>query len=116
MFFVNMEFQAKNGLFKRYDLRPVAEVLMRNPNPALAFTRNYHGEWSFLARLNRPVRQMDVEDKDMYLKYFPDSLVFVRTEHPEEVTPYDIIFSMPYKIKDTYYIIVKRGTSGNYSK
>ncbi len=113
---LSMEFQAKDGFFKRYDIRPVAEVLERNPGLTLAFTRNYHGEWGFLARLDRRVRQMKVESKDLYLKYFPNSLIVVRTDDPAEVEAYDIIFSMPYKMQDRYYIIAKKGRGHLYSR
>ncbi len=113
---INIELQAKDGLFRRYDLRPMAEIIERNPGFTLAFTRNYHGEWGFLSRLDRRVRQMNVEDMDMYLKYFPSGLIIVRTDDPGEVAPYDIIFSMPYKMQDRYYIIAKKGRGYLYSR
>lgn len=110
------QLESKNGLFKNYDLTPIAEIVMKNPEAPLAFARNYHGEWGFMARLHRPVKQLEPETLPEFFKAHPNGMAFMRTGHPEELLPYDVIFSMPYKMDNTYNIIVKRGQARHFSK
>ena len=40
--------------------------------------------------------------------------MFIRTSRPEEFAPYDVIFSMPYKMGNTYALIVPKGRAKNF--
>ncbi len=106
--------EAGRGYFKNFDLMPIASVAAQFPKTPLAFVRNYHGEWSFLARLDRPVKQIDVGDMAAWFKENPDGLMFIRTSRPEEFAAYDVIFSMPYKMGNTYALIVPKGRAKNF--
>lgn len=116
MVMVCFQMESRDGLFKNYDLRPIAAIVQKNPDAPLAFARNYHGEWGFLARLNRPVLQLEPEDLPAWFEKNPYGMAFMRTGHPEELIPYDTIFSMPYKMDNTYNIVVKRGQAARFVK
>lgn len=115
-----MAFQlaARDNLFKRYELTPVASVIQKNPDAPLAFARNYHGEWGYLARLQQGhnVKQLDLKLLPSWFEQNPNGMALIRTGHPEEIAPFDVIFSMPYKTGDTYNVVVPQGRALNYSK
>ncbi len=110
------QLQASRSFYKNYDLTPIATIVMQYPDKPLAFVRNYHGEWGFLARLqNHPVKQVDLHELDPWFKANPTGMAFMRTSKPEEFTPYDVIFSMPYKMTATYAIVVPKGQGKNFT-
>ncbi len=113
---VCFQVESKDGYFKNYDLTPIAEVIMKNPGAPLAFTRNYHGEWGFMARLDRPVKEVQIGDLPKWFRENPHGMAFIRTGHPEELKPYDIIFTMSYKMSNAYAIAVKRGQAAHFAK
>jgi hypothetical protein len=108
--------EARLGFFENYDLNPIARVIEKNPEIPLAFVRNYHGEWGFLARLDRPVKQLLPDDLPGWFKENPKGMAFIRTRDEREFGPYDILFSMPYKLTNTYAIVVPRGRLSQYQK
>jgi len=108
--------EASQGYFRNYDLRPIAAIIGKNPNVPLAFLRNYHGEWGFLARLDRPVRQMEPHELPDWFEKNPNGMAFIRTSHLEELEPYDIIFTMPYRTGHVYAVAVKRGMAQHFVK
>lgn len=104
------QIQAKRSFYMNYDLSPIGAVVQKLPHDApLAFVRNYHGEWGFLARLDRPVKQIDIGGIDTWFQDNPDGVAFIRTRRPEEFKAYDVIYSQPYKMTNTYAVIVPRG-------
>jgi 4-amino-4-deoxy-L-arabinose transferase-like glycosyltransferase len=116
VFMSSFQVQAHRSFYRNYDLTPVSEIVMHYPDTPLAFVRNYHGEWGFLARLDRPVKQIDLHEIAPWFKEHPDGMAFIRTSRETEFAPYDVIFSMPYKMTATYAIIVPRGKGKNFSK
>lgn len=112
----SFQIEAGKGYFRNYDLTPIANIIAKNPPVPLAFIRNYHGEWGFLARLDRPVKQMEPFELPQWFDKNPNGMAFFRTSHPEELAPYDIIFSMPYRTKHVYAIAVKRGMADKFVK
>ncbi len=116
IFMSSFQWQAHRSFYRNYDLTPIAQVVMHYPDAPLAFVRNYHGEWGFLARLERPVKQIDLHEIDPWFKEHPDGMAFIRTSRESEFAPYDVIFSMPYKMTATYAIIVPRGKGKNFIK
>jgi hypothetical protein len=107
--------EAGRGYFRNYDLTPMAAVIQQLPDTPLAFVRNYHGEWGFLAHLDRPVKQIDLHNVPEWFKQNPGGLIFIRTHHPEEFAPYDVIFSMPYKMTAIYVLIAPKGSGKNFT-
>ena len=116
MTLVCFQLEARDGLFKNFNLTPLAEVIRKNPDAPLAFARNYNGEWGFLARLDRKVEPLDPIYLPDFFKKHPDGMAFMRTSDPTDLLPYDVIFSMPYKMDKTYNIVVKRGQAERFSK
>lgn len=116
VFMACLQFQASRSFYKNYDLTPIAQIVMQYPETPLAFVRNYHGEWGFLARLDRPVTQVDLHEVDQWFKDNPDGMAFIRTSREHEFAPYDVIFSMPYKMTNTYAIIVPRGKGVGFDR
>lgn len=109
IFVSSLQYQASRGFYANYDLRPLAEVIARLPSAPLAFVRNYHGEWGFLARLERPVKQLDYGELQAWFEKNPGGIAFIRTRRPEEIAPFDVVFSMPYKMTNTYAILAPHG-------
>lgn len=102
--------EASNGFYKNYDLRPMAKVIENYKERPMAFLRNYHGEWGFLASLDHPVKQIGPENLPVWFAENPNGIAFIRTSKEEEFRGlYDVIFEMPYKMNNTYAILVPRG-------
>lgn len=104
-----LQIEAKLSVYPNYDLRPIANVIQSAPEVPLAFVRNYHGEWGFLARLNRPVKQIDVSQLDSWFNENPNGIAIIRTKRTEEFARFDVLFSMPYRMTNTYAVIVAPG-------
>jgi hypothetical protein len=105
---------ARTSFFANYDLMPIAAVLEKNPEAPLAFVRNYHGEFGFLARLDRTVKQLGPQQLTVWLNENPDGIALIRTRKESEYTPYDVLFTQPYKMTNTYAVVVKKGEKHNF--
>jgi hypothetical protein len=82
----------------------------------MAFLRNYHGEWGFLARVERPVQQIEPEQLPEWFKRNPTGIAFFRTSREDEFRNiYDVIFEMPYKMNNHFVILVPKGKGKNFS-
>lgn len=106
--------EAKRGFFVNYDLMPIAKVIQANPGRPLAFVRNYHGEFGFLARLNTPVKQLGPGELRAWFTEHPDGIAFIRTRKEGDFAPYDVLFTMPYRMTNTYGVVVKKGEKDNF--
>ncbi len=114
VFIGSFQIQASRSFYMNYDLRPIAAIIAQNPETPLAFARNYHGEWGFLARLDRPVQQVQIEALPDWFKDNPKGMAFIRTSKPSEFEPYDVIFSMPYKMTNIYGVVVRHGDAKSF--
>lgn len=102
--------QGRESFFPNYDLRPMAKVIAKDyPENPLAFLRNYHGEFSFLSRLNRPVKQLEPQYLDQWFSENPNGIALVRTDSVKDIADYDILFQRPYKMTKIYAIIAPKG-------
>lgn len=110
-----VQLEARAGYFRNYDLTPIAAIVRDYPDVPLAFVRNYHGEWGFLAQLEHPVKQLEPQHLDAWFADHPNGIAFMRTRRPEEFAAYDAIFTMPYKMTNTYAVIIRPGTAGNFN-
>ena len=108
--------EASHGYFRNYDLRPIAAIIQKNPEAPLAFLRNYHGEWGFLARTNRTVTQMEPKDLDAWFNKNPNGIAMVRTRDESEFSKYDILFTMPYRAGHVYAVVVPRGAASRFDR
>jgi hypothetical protein len=79
--------------------------------------RNYHGEWGFLARVVRPVQQIQPEQLPEWFKQNKNGIAFMRTSNEDEFRGlYDVIFEMPYKMNNVYVILVPKGQGKKMGK
>lgn len=92
---------AAQTVLKRYTLAPIANIIMTNPKRDLAFVRNYHGELGFLARLEKPVNDLEMSNLDDWFTQHPGGWAVVRyKDNQKEIQNYKILFSYPYRGKN----------------
>lgn len=115
IFIIGVHIVGHNTLYKRYDLTTMgAEISKYNDHP-MAFVRNYHGEWGFMAKVERPVKQILPEELPSWFKANPNGIAFFRTSDENEFRGiYDVIYEMPYKTTNTFAIIVPKGMGKNF--
>lgn len=107
--------EGEHSFYKNYNLEPVAAVVQQHKGLPMAFLRNYHGEWGFLAKLDHPVEQIQPEALPAWFRKHPNGIAFIRTRHEDEFRgKYDVIFEMPYKLAHTYAILVPKGKGKNF--
>lgn len=103
----SFQISAKDGFYPHYDLAPMAAELSKYPDRPLAFVRNYHGEFGFLGRLDRPVQQILPKDIPGWFNDHPNGLMFIRTKNPDEYKGYDVLYKQPYRLTNDYVIVEK---------
>ncbi|PTM98816.1 ArnT family glycosyltransferase [Mycoplana dimorpha] len=81
----------------RYDLAPVAAFVSANRDKDWAFAQNYHGEFGFLSRLEKPVDDVRLKDLDAWFSKHPDGFAAVIYRNPAEVAGYRQIMDGPYR-------------------
>jgi 4-amino-4-deoxy-L-arabinose transferase-like glycosyltransferase len=116
VFMAGFHMEFKRGFYLNYDLQPIANIIQKNPTVPLAFTRNYHGEWGYLARLDRPVTPLAVNELPAWFQKNPKGMAFIRTKDEAEFKPYDVIFRMPFRLTANYAVVVPKGRARFYQK
>lgn len=110
-----LHLEGEKGFYKNYDLTPMAAVIHKNADRPMAFVRNYHGEWGYLARLTKPVEQILPETLPSWFQKNPNGIAFFRTSREEEFRgKYDVIFEMPYKMNNSFVILVPKGKGSKF--
>jgi 4-amino-4-deoxy-L-arabinose transferase-like glycosyltransferase len=95
-------------LLQRFDLRPVAAYVAEHRNEDWAFVRNYEGEIGFLARLQRPVKDLKNRGElDAWFDDHPDGLAMLEYSGPEELAAYRVLSTMPYRGANLAIVCVK---------
>lgn len=87
---------ASRTVFTPYDLTPVTAYISEHPGRDLAFVRKYHGEVTFLARLDGPVANLQMDAVDDWFKEHPNGMAIIRYRDAREVTKYRMLVDMPY--------------------
>ena len=64
-------------LFRRYDLQPLANYIAERRDADWAFTGDYQGQFGFLARLKKPLAEIDTAKVGDWLASHPDGYVIV---------------------------------------
>lgn len=99
--FVGGQASASQAMLSRYDLKPIAGIVMTQPDRDLAFVRNYHGEIGFLARRKTSVDSLSLHEIDQWFKEHPDGWAIIRfKDHQPEIEKYKKILSYPYRGKN----------------
>ena len=99
-FFIVGQSVAALVFLKRYDLNPVASYVQAHPDHDWAFVKNYNGEIGFLARLKKPIENIEPQHMKKWFAGHPDGLAVIRFKKPEEVASYKAIMTMPYRGKN----------------
>lgn len=89
---------ASLDFLKRYNQNDIARYVQSYPNHDWAFVRNYHGEIGFLARLEKPITNLD--DKKALPEWFskhPNGMAVIKYTNPEEVAAYKSILDQDYR-------------------
>jgi 4-amino-4-deoxy-L-arabinose transferase-like glycosyltransferase len=85
---------ASMTVFPRYDLAQLAAFVAENPTADWAFSGKYHGELTFLARMEKPFAIISKSTSDEWLRTHPDGYVVTDAgRHPELVQR--VVFRQP---------------------
>ncbi len=90
---------AAQTIFEKYDLKPITEYLLTHKNRDWAFVRKYHGELTFLGRLEKTVDDEERGTVGEWFKEHPDGLAIIRYDENNDdyVRKYKVLFDMPYR-------------------
>ncbi|MCB1532084.1 MAG: glycosyltransferase family 39 protein [Alphaproteobacteria bacterium] len=97
---VTGQFIASQTLFKKYDLRPIAEYVAQHQDQDWAFVRKYQGELTYLGRLHKKMDNEQGETLKKWFKAHPEGLAVIRYYKPKEVQDYSAIMTIPYRGKN----------------
>ncbi|MDR6757386.1 4-amino-4-deoxy-L-arabinose transferase-like glycosyltransferase [Mycoplana sp. BE70] len=95
--FVTGQAIASMTFLHRYDLVPTAAFVQANKDRDWAFVNNYHGEFGFLARLEKPVEDVLLQDLDAWFSKHPDGFAAIIYRDPQKVAGYRQILDGPYR-------------------
>lgn len=87
--------------FRRYTLENIAAIIRDQPGRDLAFVRNYHGEIGFLARRERPVDDLQMDEVGPWFEEHPHGWAIIRFKDGQsEIEKYKKIVSYTYRGKN----------------
>ncbi len=90
---------ASHTFFSKYDLRPMTDYLESYKDHDWAFVRKYHGELTFLGRLEKEIDDENMDTIDVWLETHPNGLAIIRYADQKQVKAYEMMFDMPYRGK-----------------
>lgn len=90
---------ASQNFFKKYDLKPMADYLQAHSDHDWAFVRKYHGELTFLGRLEKSIDDEQMDTVDAWLQSHPNGLAVIRYRDSEQIKGYEMLFDMPCRGK-----------------
>ncbi len=90
---------ASMTVFRHYDLTPIASYVKNHPDRDWAYVRNYHGEIGFLAKLQKPVVDLQPKDITAWLQEHPDGRAIIRYKNEDDISHLHKIMSMEYRGK-----------------
>lgn len=90
---------ASQTLFKKYDLKPMTDYLQSHKEHDWAHVRKYHGELTFLGRLEKTIDQEQYDTIDAWFENHPNGLAIIRYNDPAQIEKYEELFDMPYRGK-----------------
>lgn len=86
-------------LLKKYDASPMIAYLESHRDYEWAFIGKYHGEFTFLGRLEKTLHEEELGTIRAWFTEHPNGLALFRYKHPEQVEGYEVLFDMPYRGK-----------------
>lgn len=100
VFFIAGQIIASQTLFKKYDLKPIANYVSQNEDKDWAFIRKYQGELTFLGRLHRPLDSEQFNTIDDWFKAHPNGMAVIRYDKPNEISNFKAVVTRPYRGKN----------------
>jgi hypothetical protein len=99
---------ASETFLVKYDLKPFVEIYNQHRGSDWAFAHKYQGELGFLARIEKPIDNIEKEQISAWLQSHPNGYVIVRYNHEkEDMSAYKQIYSSPYKGKNLGIFVAK---------
>ena len=96
-------------LFSRYNLVPLADYVHERQDADWAFDGNYQAQFSFLARLEKPVTRLDAAMVEGWLASHPNGYVIRKFKEPPQASD-GVSFSIPTE-KGYYGVVPGRGVA-----
>lgn len=90
---------ASRTFFPKYDLKPMTDYLQAHKDHDWAFVRKYHGELTFLGRLEKTINDEQMDTVDEWLESHPKGLAIIRYGDNDQIKDYEMLFDMPYRGK-----------------
>lgn len=90
---------ASQIFFHKYDLQPMADYVRAHPHHDWAFVPKYHGELTFLGRLDQGLEQRQYDTIEAWFKDHPDGFAIIRYGEHHQVKNHTLVFDMPYRSK-----------------
>jgi hypothetical protein len=90
---------ASQTFFPKYDLKPMTDYLQAHKEHDWAYIRKYHGELTFLGRLEKTVDQEQYNTIDKWFAKHPNGLAIIRYSEQDEISKYEMLFDMSYRGK-----------------
>lgn len=100
VFLIAGQAYASGTYFKKYDITPFADFYALHHDKDWAFVRNYQGQMGFLARSEKHIASLQLEEVADWMKNHPDGYVVIRYNPAKErLDQYQVIMTKPHKEK-----------------
>jgi hypothetical protein len=97
--------QCNRGLFKLYDLAPLASALAPYEHGPIAVFNQYAGEIGFMARLTHPVQTKHREELKAWLDEHPDGTGILRDDTGEKPEAGTVVHAQPFRPNKTISVL-----------
>lgn len=77
----------------------MTDYLQAHKDHDWAFVRKYHGELTFLGRLEKTIDSEQMDTIDTWLATHPNGLAIIRYAEEKQIQDYEMLFDMPYRGK-----------------
>lgn len=89
---------ASRVFFPKYDLRLMTDYLQTHQDHDWAFVHKYHGELTFLGRLDKQIDDERMNTLDKWFADHPNGLAIIRYgDDNVRIQNYEMLFDMPYR-------------------
>jgi 4-amino-4-deoxy-L-arabinose transferase-like glycosyltransferase len=92
--------------YSYFDLSPIATAMQPYRGHPVAYVGKYAGEIGFVAKLDKPVADIDADALPQWFAHYPDGIAVVRHEDYELWPQYKTLFSMNYKGDQRFSLLV----------
>lgn len=91
---------ASQTVLKPYDLKPFLYYILQHEDKEYAYVSNYHAEFGFLGRMDKPMHDMQINELSKWLAEDKDNrLAVIRFKDDKVVAKYEALMVTPYRGK-----------------